>query len=111
MTMLRAEFGVEEEILQQSISESRLLDEKLLQDRGQMMISRDADASTFNNGGAARRRAEALNADNQGQDHGHDPRTASHIDAPETGDLEAAAVRGGPEAQVDSRLCQPQGAL
>jgi circadian clock protein KaiC len=53
MSTLRAEFGVEEEILQQSISESRLLDEKLLQDRGQMMISRDADASAFNNGGAA----------------------------------------------------------
>jgi len=52
MSTLRAEFGVEEEILQQSISESRLLDEKLLQDRGQMMISRDADASAFNNGGA-----------------------------------------------------------
>jgi hypothetical protein len=30
-----------------------LLDEKLLQDRGQMMISRAADVSTFNNGGAA----------------------------------------------------------
>lgn len=45
MTMLRAEFEVEEEIIQQSIAESKLLDEELLQDRGQMKRSRAADPS------------------------------------------------------------------
>ena len=47
MTMLRAEFQVEEELIQQSISESKLLDMELLQDRGQMVRSRDADKSAF----------------------------------------------------------------
>jgi|APIni6443716594_1056825.scaffolds.fasta_scaffold04581_4 circadian clock protein KaiC len=59
MTMLRAEFEVEEEIIQQSISESKLLDEELLQDRGQMVRSREADTSVYKKGGsapAARRR-------------------------------------------------------
>jgi len=59
MTMLRAEFEVEEEIIQQSISESKLLDEELLQDRGQMVRSREADASAYKKRGsvpAARRR-------------------------------------------------------
>jgi len=37
MTMLRAEIEVGEEIIQQSISELKLLDEELLQDRGQMV--------------------------------------------------------------------------
>jgi circadian clock protein KaiC len=54
MTMLRAEFEVEEEIIQQSISESKLLDEELLQDRGQMVRSREADTSAYKKGGAAR---------------------------------------------------------
>ncbi len=45
MTMLRAEFEVEEEGIQQSISESKLIDQELLQDRGQMMRSRAADVS------------------------------------------------------------------
>src|SRR6202162_1370982 len=53
MTMLRAEFEVEEEVIQQSISESKLLDEELLQDRGQMVRSREADASAFKKGGSA----------------------------------------------------------
>jgi circadian clock protein KaiC len=54
MTMLRAEFQVEEDVIQQSISESKLLDEELLQDRGQMVRSREADASAYKkNGGAA----------------------------------------------------------
>ena len=53
MTMLRAEFEVEEEIIQQSISESKLLDEELLQDRGQMVRSREADTSAYKKGGAA----------------------------------------------------------
>ena len=54
MTMLRAEFEVEEEIIQQSISESKLLDEELLQDRGQMVRSREADTSVYKKGGSAR---------------------------------------------------------
>jgi hypothetical protein len=37
MTILRAEIEVEEEVIQQSISELKLLDEELLQDRGQMV--------------------------------------------------------------------------
>ena len=53
MTMLRAEFEVEEEIIQQSISESKLLDEELLQDRGQMVRSREADTSAYKKGGSA----------------------------------------------------------
>jgi circadian clock protein KaiC len=47
MTMLRAEFEVEEETIQQTISESKLLDAELLQDRGQMVRSREADASAY----------------------------------------------------------------
>jgi len=46
-TMLRAEFEVEEEVIQQSIAESTLLGEELLQDRGQMMRSREADTTAF----------------------------------------------------------------
>src|SRR6266576_4241301 len=53
MTMLRAEFEVEEEVIQQSISESKLLDDELLQDRGQMKRSREADASVYKNGKTA----------------------------------------------------------
>ena len=53
MTMLRAEFEVEEEIIQQSISESKLLAEEVLQDRGQMVRSREADASAYKKGGGA----------------------------------------------------------
>jgi circadian clock protein KaiC len=53
MTMLRAEFEVEEEVIQQSISESKLLDAELLQDRGQMVRSREADASAFKKGPSA----------------------------------------------------------
>jgi circadian clock protein KaiC len=57
MTMLRAEFEVEEEVIQQSISESKLLDAELLQDRGQMVRSREADKSAYKkNGHAARTR-------------------------------------------------------
>ena len=47
MTMLRAEFQVEEELIQQTISESKLLDAELLQDRGQMHRSREADVSAY----------------------------------------------------------------
>jgi len=53
MTMLRAEFEVEEEVIQQSISESKLLDHELLQDRGQMVRSREADASAYKTNGNA----------------------------------------------------------
>jgi len=53
MTMLRAEFEVEEEIIQQSISQSKLLDEELLQERGQMVRSREADTFAYKKGGGA----------------------------------------------------------
>jgi circadian clock protein KaiC len=53
MTMLRAEFEVEEGVIQQTIAESRLLDEKLLQDRALMMRSRKSDVSTSKNGKVA----------------------------------------------------------
>ncbi len=53
MTMLRAEFDVEEETIKQSISESQLLAEEVLQDRGQMVRSREADASAYKNGRGA----------------------------------------------------------
>jgi len=54
MTMLRAEFEVEEGVIQQSISESKLLDEELLLDRRQMVRSREADTSAFKKGPSAR---------------------------------------------------------
>lgn len=47
MTMLRAEFEVDAELIQQSISESTLLSAELLQDRGQMMRSRAADRFAY----------------------------------------------------------------
>jgi circadian clock protein KaiC len=47
MVMLRAEFEVEEEIIQQTISESELLGEEVAQDRGQMVLSRQADSSSY----------------------------------------------------------------
>jgi circadian clock protein KaiC len=53
MTMLRAEFEVEEEVIQQSISESKLLDEELLKGRGQMVRSREADTSAYKKNGSA----------------------------------------------------------
>jgi len=59
MTMLRAEFEVEEEVIQQTIAESKLLDKELLHDRGQMVRSREADVTAYTNGKpthAARRR-------------------------------------------------------
>jgi circadian clock protein KaiC len=45
MTMLRAEFEVEEQVIQQSIAESKLLDAELQEGRGQMVRSRVADVS------------------------------------------------------------------
>ncbi len=59
LTKLRAEFEAEEEGIQQSISESKLLDEELLRDRKEMQQTRKQDASTYAKQGtapAARRR-------------------------------------------------------
>ena len=47
MIMLRAEFEAEEEIITQTISESELLGEEVVQDRGQMVLSRQADSSSY----------------------------------------------------------------
>jgi circadian clock protein KaiC len=47
MVMLRAEFEAEEETIQQTISESELLGEEVVQDRGQMLLSRQADVSSY----------------------------------------------------------------
>ncbi len=53
-------FEEEEEIIKQTISESKLLGETLLQDRGRMVRSRKADTSTYKKEGrapAARKRS------------------------------------------------------
>jgi circadian clock protein KaiC len=47
MAMLRGEFEVEEEIIQRTIAESELLGEEVVQDRGQMVLSRQADSSSY----------------------------------------------------------------
>jgi circadian clock protein KaiC len=54
MVMLRAEFEAEEEILQQTISESELLGEEVVQDRVQMVLSRKADSSSYKKEGRAK---------------------------------------------------------
>ncbi|HEV8487285.1 MAG TPA: circadian clock protein KaiC [Blastocatellia bacterium] len=54
MVMLRAEFEAEEEILQQTISESELLGEEVVQDRVQMVLSRKADSSAYKRDGRAK---------------------------------------------------------
>jgi circadian clock protein KaiC len=54
MVMLRAEFEAEEEIIQQTISESELLGKEVVQDRGQMVLSRQADASSYKKEGRAK---------------------------------------------------------
>ena len=54
MVMLRAEFEAEEEIIQQTISESELLGEEVVQDRGQMVLSRQADSSSYKKEGRAK---------------------------------------------------------
>ena len=59
MVTLRAEQEAEEEKIRQTISESELLGEELLQDRGVMVRSRKADASSYKKEGrvkAARKR-------------------------------------------------------
>jgi len=53
LLMLRAEFEVEEEAIQQTISESKLLDVEMLHDRGQMVRSREADPAVHKNGRSA----------------------------------------------------------
>ena len=54
MIMLRAEFEADEEIIQQTISESELLGQEVAQDRGQMVLSRQADSSSYNKEGRAK---------------------------------------------------------
>jgi circadian clock protein KaiC len=54
MIMLRAEFEEEEEIIQQSVSESELLGKEVLQDRGEMGRSREADTSSYKKEGRAK---------------------------------------------------------
>lgn len=56
MTMLRAEFEVDAELIQQSIAESTLLTAEILQDRGQMMRSRAADRLAYKSPAPAARR-------------------------------------------------------
>jgi len=53
MTMLRAEFEVEEEIIQQSIAASKSIDQELLHDRRLMGRSREMDASVPKKNGHA----------------------------------------------------------
>src|ERR1022692_3897378 len=54
MVMIRAEFEAEEEIIQQTISESELLGQEVVQDRGQMVLSRQADSSSYKKEGRAK---------------------------------------------------------
>jgi hypothetical protein len=57
--MLRAELEVEEEVIQQRISESRLLETESLEGRGQMGLRRVAHAEAYTKNGhgpAARKR-------------------------------------------------------
>jgi len=55
MTMLQAEFEADEETIQQSISESKLVDRELVLDRGQMRIAREPHGSAAARGGTAPR--------------------------------------------------------
>jgi len=54
MTMLRAEFEMEEEVIQRNISESKSSDAEMRLDRGQMGRSREADTSDYKKNGRAR---------------------------------------------------------
>jgi circadian clock protein KaiC len=47
LVTLRGQFEQEEQAIQESIAESKLLDQEMLQDRGQMVQSREADASAY----------------------------------------------------------------
>ena len=53
LLMLRAEFEMEQDVLVEHISESNLLDEELLQGRGQMVRSRIADTAAYKKGPSA----------------------------------------------------------
>ena len=53
LLMLRAEFEMEQDVLVEHISESKLLDEELLQGRGQMVRSRIADTAAYKKGPSA----------------------------------------------------------
>jgi circadian clock protein KaiC len=53
LLMLRAEFEMEQDVLVEHISESKLLDEELLQGRGQMIRSRIADTAAYKKGPSA----------------------------------------------------------
>jgi len=57
LVTLRGEFELEEQAIQESIAESELLDQELLQDRGQMVRSREADASAYRTPGNGARAA------------------------------------------------------
>jgi circadian clock protein KaiC len=54
MTMLRAEFEMEAEVIQRNISESKLSDAEMRLDRGQMGRSREADVSAYKKSRRAR---------------------------------------------------------
>jgi circadian clock protein KaiC len=47
LVTLRGQYELEKQAIQESIAESKLLDQELLQDRGQMVHSRVADASAY----------------------------------------------------------------
>lgn len=53
MTMLKAEFEAEEEVIQQGISASTLLDREFVRDRGQMQRAREPHGSAAAKGGTA----------------------------------------------------------
>ncbi len=55
LLMLRAEFELEQDVLLQNISASKLVDKEVLQDRGQMTRSRIADTSAYKKGPSAPR--------------------------------------------------------
>ena len=55
LLMLRAEFELEQDVLIQNISASKLVDKEVLQDRGQMTRSRIADTSAYKKGPSAPR--------------------------------------------------------
>jgi circadian clock protein KaiC len=54
MVMLRAEFEAEEEIIQQTISESELLGKEVLQDRGQMVLEPGSGLLSYKKEGGAK---------------------------------------------------------
>ena len=53
LLMLRAEFEMDQDVLLENISESKLLDKELLQGRGQMVRNRIADTAAYKKGPSA----------------------------------------------------------